>query len=166
MLIWCSEIFLINIKVETAVLLNIFVETVIHFFQDTLMKIKFKRTAFIWNIFFLYYYKCFTYTFDHFNMWINKIIQLFLSFNNNKKKNLTDPKFLNVSACTSQYNVTDLIIYFQFDKFLPCYFIKIIQVELKRKKNPKGDWRNEGYLLSSSNVAYHCLIYYCIVHFA
>ncbi len=64
MLIWCSEIFIINIKVETAVLFNIFVETMIHFFQDTLMNIKFKRTAFIWNIMFCKIINDLIYIFD------------------------------------------------------------------------------------------------------
>ncbi len=83
MLIWCSEIFLINIKVETAVLLNIFVETVIHFFSGYFDENKVQKNSIYLKHYVLYDYKCFTYTFDHFNMWINKIIQLFLSFNNN-----------------------------------------------------------------------------------
>ncbi len=39
--------FILLSKLKTVVLLKIFVETVIHFFQDSVMNTKFKRTAFI-----------------------------------------------------------------------------------------------------------------------
>ncbi len=49
---------------QTVVLLNILVETVMHFFQDSLMNKKFKRTAFIFcNII-----NVFTITFETFNV--------------------------------------------------------------------------------------------------
>jgi len=41
--------FLLLSMLKTVVLLNIFVETMILFFQNSLMNGRFKRRAFIWN---------------------------------------------------------------------------------------------------------------------
>jgi len=60
---------------KTIVLLNIFVQTVIHFNQDSLKK-KTKKNAFIW--FFCNNFKVFTYTVDQINA-------LLLNKNINKK---------------------------------------------------------------------------------
>ncbi len=66
-------------------LLNIFVETMMHFFQDYSKNRKFKSTAFIWNINILEHYKCL----HSLNVMLSLLKSIYFFFY------LTDPTFLN-----------------------------------------------------------------------
>ncbi len=61
MLIWCSRIgahFILLSVLETVVLLNIFVETVIYFFQDTFMNRIFQKNIIFETVIFITMCKC------------------------------------------------------------------------------------------------------------